>query len=798
MRILLIALLAALPASAQPINPYPRAVLKQTVQRRWSFERETSGWEAKHDCALTVADGRLRIQSTGNDPYLHGPRIAIQGPVQVWLTARCKTAGAGQIFWRTQRQPTWSENQSARFCLRHDGKLHRYRVSLGQTGQLIQLRLDPGSSAGRIEVESIELLRVERHPLEITQVRSDTRQITLTLFNHGTQPVRIGSSAIPAGKSSILSRPVGSGPPFESRTIVLRPQGLPPVRRTISLYRPTSTAAWKPQKAGSLLLQQAQDGSGTRIFMAGQLVATITGKHRPTLQGDTISLTGDDVIVRVQGALDQGLFAGLEYLGRGEHSSSSADIETAERLRFEPDPLQVTWPLMAVVTDRVAVALTWQRVDRQPVFASPNFFDGTSDHRLALRGSGVIATLRICRSDLAGLILWAAKRRGLPPLPSPPRTAAAQTALCLSAFHGPLKGKQGWGHCAEKRWARQPYADHASTLFRLTGKLPALDRLTPGGAHIRNDAAFFLSGRAADWLSQRRAAVDNLLDAQQKDGSWRYSGKYRRGHFEDTASGLVARKAAELLSYARQTGQRRAWTGGLKALAYLKRFRTPRGAQTWELSLHTPDILASAHLVNAYLDGYLLTKRSGYLSRARYWAISGLPFVYLRGGHPTMLYATVPVYGATNWRAPNWIGLPVQWCGIVYAHALARLARHERSLDWSQVARGILITAERMQYPTGRLAGCLPDFFELATQRGAGPSINPCSLISLQRVLAGQIDSLALAAHGGRRVLSPFPVRIVGGKAVVTARQNLSYQLLVDGTKFITVRSRGTDSITLD
>lgn len=55
----------------------------------------------------------------------------------------------------------------------------------------------------------------------------------------------------------------------------------------------------------------------------------------------------------------------------------------------------------------------------------------------------------------------------------------------------------------------------------------------------------------------------------------------------------------------------------------------PRGAQTWEIPLHTPDILASAHLVRAYSFGYILSGRKSYLEQARYWAWTGVPFVYL-------------------------------------------------------------------------------------------------------------------------------------------------------------------------
>ena len=95
---------------------------------------------------------------------------------------------------------------------------------------------------------------------------------------------------------------------------------------------------------------------------------------------------------------------------------------------------------------------------------------------------------------------------------------------------------------------------------------------------------------------------------------------------------------------------------GLKTLEFMQRFRTPRGAQTWEAPLHTPDILASGHPVWAYVRAYQLTGDRGWLAEARRWAISGLPFVYQWSNRPIMVYATTPVYGATIWQGPNWIG----------------------------------------------------------------------------------------------------------------------------------------------
>jgi hypothetical protein len=392
-------------------------------------------------------------------------------------------------------------------------------------------------------------------------------------------------------------------------------------------------------------------------------------------------------------------------------------------------------------------------------------------------------------------ILWAAQRNGLPPLPVSPRSRETETKLCLATLSGPpLKTAEGWGHCAEGSWPREPYADQASTVWRLSGQIPSLPRLVPGGAHIVNDSIYFLMGRAQEWLRMRSVGALGIMAEQKPDGSFCYDGKLRRGHFEDTASGYCAVRAVDLLEHARYTGDAASLQAGLKALEFMKHFRDPRGAQTWEVPLHTPDILACAYLVHAYVRGYELTGQRDYLARARSWAITGLPFVYQWSNEPVMAYATIAVFGATGWQAPNWMGLPVQWCGYDYAYALTMLAPIDQAMDWKRIATGIEITAEQMQYPSGQFAGCEPDSFNLARQQRNGPAINPCAIVSLRLALEGKLDSLAVATGGGHRVVAPFPVAIRGDEARVEAQAGLSYQVVMDG-QVIQMNSRGEDTI---
>jgi len=155
----------------------------------------------------------------------------------------------------------------------------------------------------------------------------------------------------------------------------------------------------------------------------------------------------------------------------------------------------------------------------------------------------------------------------------------------------------------------------------------------------------------------------------------------------------------------------------------------PRGAQTWEVPLHTPDILASAHMVKAYSLGYIISGRQEYLDQARYWAWTGVPFVYLQA--PTSgqvgVYSTIAVLGATNWKAPLWIGLPVQWCGLVYCSELHLLSECDPDGPWEKIAKGITATGLQMSWPVSdkERQGLLPDSFDLRAQVAAGPAINP-------------------------------------------------------------------------
>lgn len=822
---------------AQDIDPYPPAPRIGAVVYRWSFERDARGWRSLHDCRVSAEVGLLKIVSTGDDPYLLAPLDKpLPGPVLAKIRMRSTTSGDGQFFWASDRHPAIAAERCASFELQSDGQWHVYSTLLDIEGSLTKLRLDPGSHQGTADIAWIELHQAQHYPVVVERMETTPATVKLGLRNRSDRPITVrlaGTSAtIAPGATADMVQTLSGNAAVEAVTVVVEVPDFPALRRTIVVHRDTPVADWLTLQNQALTLRVAPDGSAARIERGGRPVAVVAPLvmanqaivrfRESQRQGQRLRLTGAGIeavltlqneqidvsitadkpvegpVVRPIGALQQGLFAGLEYLGRGEKSSSTLDIETEEHLRFRPDRLKVTLPLMACVTDRASVAVSWNDMNLQPTYASPNFVDGMHDeHRLSLEGRKIEAVIRVAAGDLEDAILWAVKRKGLPPLPPAPRDPQAQRRLDLAALQGPIAGPGGWGHCAEPKFHRGPHADMASAVWSLTGKAPPLDKIIPGGSHVRNDAIYFVTGRGSLWLNQRRAEMRQHIKNQRADGSYRYEGKFQRGHDEDTASGWCALPAMRLLEFAHATGDAEALAAGIKTLEYMKRFREPRGAQTWELSLHTPDILASAYLVWAYVRGYELTGKPEYLTYAHRWAVTGIPFVYLWQCHPIMLYATPPVYGATSYRAPNWMGLPVQWCGGVYGYALALLAPHDPSFDWKHLAQGIYVAAQQIQYPDGPLAGCLPDVFHLPNQTRDGPSINPSATLSLQLILEGQVDGLAVAANAKHRVAAPFPLTLRDHQAHIQATPGTRYQILVDGNVVDVHQSKGKDTIDL-
>jgi hypothetical protein len=484
----------------------------------------------------------------------------------------------------------------------------------------------------------------------------------------------------------------------------------------------------------------------------------------------------------------QGLLAGLEYLDN-EPSSSEADVIGPASKRQVPDNLKLTFPLMAIQHNGRYLALAWEaRPDVSAVFDSPDRLFGSGGHVMGLifpgsdgknreEGSLLPRMSQVLRANqplilhatlLGGMgnsVVPAVEQyialRGLPALPGANVDLQKYVALAAGGWlDSKIREGQLFRHAiAGDHFKLGPAADAAVWMDWLAnqGGQPALaERLQQTAkdalssippqdlnascvGHVRYPVASLIYGHVSETAERAKQVGKEALGNFEADGSIQYHPQaggpdYGKTHFTNEANGLTSTTVASLLDAAAFSGDRELLDAALARLRAMDKFRhgVPRGAQTWECPLHTPDILASAHLVHAYTLGYELTGDRDFLEQARYWAWTGVPFVYLVNPTPQPIgpYSTIAVFGATSWRAPVWLGLPVQWCGLVYADALYRLVRHDPKGPWKQLADGITLSGIQQSWPTADRdqQGLLPDSFVLRSQKRNGPAINPATV----------------------------------------------------------------------
>ena len=462
------------------------------------------------------------------------------------------------------------------------------------------------------------------------------------------------------------------------------------------------------------------------------------------------------------------IFPGLEWLVGDEQSSSDIDCTGPERFRYVPHPNKITVPAMGVRAGGTLFGLLWNaRQEWAPgcdrpsaVFSVPNTLEGRDGQLMALMApsvprfmpeNGTLASepyvleagekLRldsylVCRpaDNSADIVLDWINLYGLPEPADSPRTDPLEAlAFTVNAYLDALwvPEERGWlnayGPPAQTA-AHWPFMRDMTVAGRILPHGELRQRVREQVSQARGDVAgnfgvetALYDGALIPLVSQRlRSAVERDIADQDEEGGWGFApDPAKRGTQRDPFTlgpagqvelGTCARKAHSLLKFARIAQDKPALEAGLKALRRMAQFEVPRAAQVWEVPVHSPDVLAAAQAVRAYVEGYGATQEDEWLAEAVRWARRGVPFIYLwdSGEYPYMLYGSIPVFGAT-WFTGSWFGRLVQWNGSEYAIALLELAEFDDSLPWRKIAEGIITSAAIQQSDEGRTKGMYPD-----------------------------------------------------------------------------------------
>jgi hypothetical protein len=786
----------------------------------WDFSKGLHGWTPNPRVKnLTYSPEGLAVISTGEDPWIEGPAVDLPGDKIIRVKIRMKSnadASAELFYGRVFRA-----GDSVRFTAITDGQWHDYSLVIrDKLGPGTRFRLDPCTGAGNVTVAWIKIETIgeiavppldkpqepDRNSASITSIKSGGLEFVHYGGTWGDFALKVNGVEMAAGYQSELL-----GLVFDEQ-----PEWINLKNVNFTLDNPsTSRATFKDSKDGIYEIRR----SVKPAEQPGTLIVEIELKVDKDRDITRIPwLTIFPGLGTFGQHKDQGLFASVEYLC-DEPSSSEADIATQEHVRRVPDPVKITFPLMAITHGGNYIGVIWEPSEIvAATFDSPDRICDSGAHLMALSGPGVgdlrfenafcaQVPLRLHANQPLKITAMIIGGKGKSVVPAVRHYVALKGMPDLPQFEGGLDAAadllaHGWldskinedGLFRHAVWGNNfpagPAADAAAFIDWLANhtenenlrerldkeKKLALSRIPPGQpfssgvSHEHLPTAPLIFGRTFDFVQQRRSQALDLLRTFDANGVKFYrpgNTDYSKTHFAKHANGLSGQAMATILEAATLSADKELIDEALQLLdkqTSLYAGTVPRGAQTWEVPLHTPDVLASAHMVKAYTLGYMISGKQEYLDQARYWAWTGVPFVYLHA--PTSgrvgVYSTIAVLGATNWKAPLWIGLPVQWCGLVYGSALHLLNEFDPNGPWEKIANGITVTGLQMSWPRTdeQRQGLLPDSFDLRAQISQGPAINPGTVQAHLAELYGKgtIYDLKRLYHSGWFVHAPCTI----------------------------------------
>ncbi len=131
----------------------------EEILYHWDFDSEELPFIEVEDCDLSVQNGILIAEATGNDVALHFPLVA-KGPVRVLARIRSGEGafGRAEIFWKDQSGEKFSQDKASMYHYIHDMEWREYDFGLPITDAPAYIRMDLGWKPGLFEIDWIKVV----------------------------------------------------------------------------------------------------------------------------------------------------------------------------------------------------------------------------------------------------------------------------------------------------------------------------------------------------------------------------------------------------------------------------------------------------------------------------------------------------------------------------------------------------------------------------------------------------------------------------------------------------------------
>jgi len=590
-------LLAVIAVSAVPVFG--------KVVTEWDFTRGLHGWKGNNKVEnLSFSPQGLLVWSTGLDPWVEGPAVDLPGDKIIRVKVRMKSNAdaGGELFYGS----TFRAGHSVRFTVRANGKWHDYSLVIREKlGPGTRFRLDPCTGVGEVTVGSIAVEAIteivapsldkpevfDRNGGSLCSVKSGSLEFEHYGERWGRLAFKVNGVEMAAGYDS---EPIGFV--FNERT------------EWISLKNAEVAFDNRPDRNECSIAATFEDGEGGEWKIKRTVKAS---EQKGTLEVMVeLAVNKDRDVVYVPwltifpglGTFGerkyQGLFSGLEYLC-DEPSSSQADIATPDHVRRVPDPVKITFPLMAIAQDGRYIGVIWEPSELVSAsFDSPDRIYNSVAHVMSLSGPAVgerrfendfcaHTPFKLNANEPLKMSMLIIGGKGKTVVPAVKHYVALKGLPAVSEFkggfdvavdllaHGWLDSKINedalfrhavWGDSFPASpaadaavfidWLAEHTTDEAlrkrldEAKDRALDRIPATQPFSSSVSHVHLPTASLVFGRTYEFVQQRRNESLNLLKDFDNRGVKLYTPRgtdYSRTHFAKHANGLSGSQMVRIL-----------------------------------------------------------------------------------------------------------------------------------------------------------------------------------------------------------------------------------------------------------